>query len=199
MKVVRAIGGFASRRLKQNGGQGGNQSWRWLILILLIFGLVFRVAQLDGKVFWVDEVATAMRVAGYTKAEVIAALADGRVLSVDDLQRYQHLSRERTWSDTLQALVRSPEHAPLYFLLLRGWQQMWGSSVRVMRSFSLLWSVLALPGLYWLSWEVFGSLAVSSVAVGLMAVSPFFVAYAQEARPYSFWVVSLLVSGAMLV
>ena len=176
-----------------------SRSRLFLVLLLLLLGLFFRTVNLANPVYWVDEVATSIRVAGYTRAEVVSELADGRLLQVEDLQHYQHLSAEKNWSDTLAALQHSPEHAPLYFLLARAWSHAFGSSVVAMRSFSVLLSVLALPCLFVLSWELFASVEVAALAMGLLAVSPFFVAYAQEARPYSLWSGVLLVNGWLLL
>ena len=99
--------------------------------------MLFRVAHLDQKVFWVDEVATVIRAAGYTKTEVIAQLATGKLHTPTDLLAYQQITPERTLADTLSALVQSPEHAPLYFLLTRFWMQLFGSSMVAVRSFSV--------------------------------------------------------------
>ncbi|MBF2047212.1 MAG: glycosyltransferase family 39 protein [Elainella sp. C42_A2020_010] len=177
-----------------------------LLALLLSLGVVFRIANLDQKIFWVDEVATAMRASGYTKAEVTAQLTDGSLHSPAELLAYQRLSPDRSLSQTLNALTRSPEHAPLYFLLTRFWMQAFGSTVGAIRSFSVLCSLLVLPCLVWLCQELFRSYSptpalapIGSTAAALMAVSPFFVAYAQEARPYSFWLLTIvLCSGALL-
>lgn len=171
----------------------------FLIALFLSLGVLFRGINLDQKVFWVDEVATVVRAAGYTRSEVIAQLADGRPHTPAALLSYQQLAANRTLADTIHALARSPEHAPLYFLLSRFWMQIWGSSVTAVRSLSVLSSLLTLPCVYWFCQVLFGSVHVSRVAVLLMAVSPFFVAYAQEARPYSLWMLTVVVcSGTLL-
>lgn len=192
-----------------------------LLAFLLSVGLLFRIANLDQKVFWVDEVATVIRAVGYTKAEVISQLADGSPHTPADLIAYQQITPDRTLLDTLNALARSPEHAPLYFLLVRFWMQCFGSSVSAIRSFSVLCSLLVLPCVYWFSQELFGLNQIGArqssfhcmnrstasnpthligwTAVMLMAVSPFFIAYAQEARPYSLWLLTVvLCSGTLL-
>src|SRR5687768_11835048 len=43
--------------------------WPMLLGFIILLGIGFRVSQLDAPVFWVDEVATATRVSGYTQAE----------------------------------------------------------------------------------------------------------------------------------
>ncbi len=188
----------------------------YLLAGLISLGLVFRVAHLDQKIFWVDEVATAMRAAGYTKAEVTAQLATGQPHSPADLLAYQQLRSPRSTpqlpprnlTDSLSALMRSPEHAPLYFLLVRCWMELFGSSTSAIRSLSVLCSLLALPVLHQLCRELnrdpaaaqtAAQTAAQQTAVGFMAISPFFVAYAQEARPYSLWSLLLLLCSTALL
>ncbi|HHP7244394.1 MAG TPA: glycosyltransferase family 39 protein [Elainellaceae cyanobacterium] len=167
--------------------------------VLLGIGLAFRLINLDNPFYWVDEVATSIRVSGYTQEQVVQQVATGDVLSVEDLHHYQQLTPERDWADTFHALKQSPEHAPLYFILARLWVQMFGSSVAAIRSLSVVCSLVAVPCFYRLAVELFKSPRVGWMAVGLLSVSPFFVAYAQEARPYSLWSVTLLLSGVALL
>jgi uncharacterized membrane protein len=172
--------------------------WQWLITVLLILGIFFRVAHLDRKVYWVDEVATSIRVAGYTRPEITQEISD-KVLYPQDLLNYQKLTPQRDFSDSLKALSQSPEHAPLYFILVRGWAMIFGSSAAAMRSLSVVFSLIALPCLYALTLELWKSHLAASIALSFAAVSPFFVAYAQEARPYSLWQVSILSSSLLLL
>jgi uncharacterized membrane protein len=161
-----------------------------------LIGVFFRFAYIEDRVFWVDEVATAVRVSGYTIPEVIEDLQAKNIVSGEDLLRYQVLNQNSNLSDTWQALTKSPEHAPLYFLLARFWLQLWGNSIGVMRSLSAWLSLLIFPTLYWLYRELFNKPLVGWLGVTLMSVSPFYVAYAQEARPYSLWTVTILLMSA---
>lgn len=172
--------------------------WLWAGLSLLILGLTFRLSHLDHKIFWVDEVATAIRIAGYTRAEVTQQLSDGQWHTPSELLAYQQLQPDRAWSDLFHALSQSPEHAPLYFLLLRGWTAVWGSSVVALRSFSLLCSLLLLVAMAGLSRFLFRRPAAGFTA-GLVAISPVFIAYAQEARPYSLWMLLIALSSSRLL
>ena len=170
-----------------------------LLAIVLFLGCFFRLANLEYKVFWVDEVSTAVRASGYTVPEVNYDLARQGIIDRDVLNSYQTISKDRTFLDSWSAFTKSPEHAPLYFVLTRIWTQLWGSSIVVLRSLPACISLLIFPSLYWLCWELFEQQLVSAFAVLLMSVSPFFVAYAQEARPYSLWTVaSLLMSASLL-
>jgi uncharacterized membrane protein len=166
------------------------------LITVVLLGIFFRWTNLSDKVFWVDEVATAVRVSGYTIAEVTSNLLQQDLVERDSLLFYQTVTSERTLSDSLNALTKSPEHAPLYFLLTRFWLQWWGNSLGIMRSLSICFSLLILPCLYWLCQELFQRSQISWLSIGMMSISPFYVAYAQEARPYSLWTVTILLMGA---
>lgn len=163
---------------------------------VLCLGLFFRFINLDSKVFWVDEVATAVRVSGYTISEVTHDLLQQNIVDFDILISYQKLGNSRTFVDSINALIKSPEHTPLYFLLTRIWMQLWGSSILVMRSLSAWLSLLIFPSLYWLCQELFNRPLVSCISLLLISISPFYVAYAQEARPYILWTVAILIMSA---
>jgi uncharacterized membrane protein len=173
---------------------------RLLIVIILGLGIFFRLVNLDRKVYWQDETATSLRIAGYAKTEFVQQAFNGQVISVEELQRkYQSLNSEKSWRDTFQAFAGRPEHSPLYYLMARFWAQWFGSSVAVMRSLPALISLLAFPSIYWLCLELFESPSVGWMAIALIAVSPVHVLYAQEAREYSLWIVAILCSSAALL
>lgn len=169
-----------------------------LLLVVLALGLFFRVAHLDRKLYWHDEVYTSIRALGYTGEAVTAALFTGERLDRDDLLQYQRLDPQRGWGHTLYALSTHPEHPPLYYLLMRGWVSLFGTSVSATRSLSVVLSLLTFPALYWLCQMLFNE-RVWPVAMALWAVSPVQVLYAQEARPYSLWVMLTLLSTAALL
>ncbi|MEP0921908.1 glycosyltransferase family 39 protein [Leptolyngbya sp. ST-U4] len=176
-----------------------NRLWIWLLALPVLLGIFFRFIHLEAKVYWVDEVATSIRIAGTTKALLTQQLATGQLLTVQHLLDVQQLHPALPWSATLAALYHSPEHAPLYFLFARFWLQLTGNGIAQIRSLSVLFSLLSLPALFWLCEELFHSRRTSWIGVMLLSVSPFFVAYAQEARPYSLWSLTLLLMGATLL
>lgn len=173
----------------------------WLLLaIILILGVFFRLTNLDTKVYWGDETVTSLRVSGYTLGELKQKAFQGKAISVTQMQKYQYPNPEKNILDTITGLAaEEPQHPPIYFVLVKLWVQLFGNSIAVTRSFSAIISVLALPCLYWLCKELFNSPLTSWLAVSLMAVSPFQVLYAQEARSYSFWTVTILLSSAALL
>jgi len=149
-------------------------------------------------------VFTSLRVAGFTGEEAEQALVTGEVLHPDDFLQFQRLNPHKDWGDTLAALTTHPEHPPLYYGLVRGWMGLFGSSVAAMRSLSVMFSLLTFPVLYWLCLELFQSIPVMApriawMAITLYAISPFHVLYAQEARQYSLWTLTIMLSSACLL
>ncbi len=176
---------------------------RWLQLslgIVIALGICFRFANLDQKPYWHDEVFTSLRISGYRLAEATQQLYTGQEISVTALNAYQRISSERSAIDTIQRLAEEvPQHPPLYFVLARFWAQGFGNSIIAMRSLPAFTSLLLLPAVYGLCIELFASAWVGWVAVALLAVSPIYVHYAQEARPYSLWMVLIVVSSLALL
>ena len=177
-----------------------NKWLRFLIVVVLVLGIFFRFANLGQKVCWIDESYTSLRLSGYTESEFIQEVFDGQVRNIKYLQKYQRINSEKTVVDTVKGLaLEEPQLAPLYFVATRFWVQLFGDSVAVTRSMSAVFSLLALPCMYWLCLELFDSSLTAWLAVSLLAVSPFQIVYAQEARPYSLFVLMILLSGAALL
>lgn len=174
-------------------------SLHFLLITLLVLGLFFRFINLDRKVYWFDETYTSLRISGYTDREVAQKVFNGQIIGIEDLQNYQGVNSEKNFFDALRSISSSSEHPPLYYSLTRLWVQVFGNSVAVTRSLSAVISLLVFPCLYWLCLELFESPVVAWIAIALMAVSPFHVLYAQEARQYSLWTTVILLSGAALL
>jgi uncharacterized membrane protein len=175
-------------------------SQTYLIAIVAVLGIVFRFGNLDLKVYWQDEALTSLQVAGYSQKEFIKTAFNSEITTPQALQRYQELNPDRGVLDTIKVLgTETPEHPPLYFILLRIWANFFGSSVIAYRSLSALISLLILPCIYYLCLELFGSPRVGYFGVAIAALSPFLIEYAQEARQYSLWMVAILVSSQTLL
>lgn len=181
---------------------------RGLLILLIVLGVVFRFVNLNHKVYWHDEVYTTMRAAGYTRGEIDQTLFQNKEIPAIALQQYQQIKPGSTAADTVRSLaVEDPQHPPLYFLMTRFWMQgfgdamtsTFGSSLTVMRSLPALLSLLALPAMYGLAWELFASHSVSLLATALLAISPFDVLFAQTARQYSLLTVMVILSSYLLL
>lgn len=173
---------------------------RFVLLIFLILGLVFRFVNLDRKTYWIDEVFTSLRISGYTQAEVIQEVSQKQVISLEELQKYQQPNPEKGVIGTIKGLaLEEPQIPPLFFVMARFWVQIFGHSPTVTRGFSSLISLLAFPAIYLLCRELFASSLTGWVAMALITISPFQVLYAREARNYSLWAVIILLSSWALL
>jgi uncharacterized membrane protein len=175
-------------------------SFRFLIAIILALGLFFRFANLDRKIYWYDEAFTSLRISGYTEKDVAQQVFNGSEIRVSDLQKFQHLNPKKGLIDTVNGLaLEEPQIAPLYFVILRLWTELFGSSIALTRSLSAVISLLTFPCIYWLCRELFKSPLEGWIALLLVAVSPYHVLFAQDARMYSLWTVTTLLSSASLL
>jgi uncharacterized membrane protein len=173
---------------------------RFLVLVLLILGVFFRFANIDKKFYWYDEVFTSLRISGYTQTEVLHEISSVQLVAAKDLMKYQRSNPTKNLGDTVKSLaIEEPQLPPLYFLAVKYWAKLFGDSPFSTRSFSVWMSLLVFPCLYWLCRELFAAPEVAWIAVGLLAVSPLHVLYAQEARPYSLWQAMILLSCASLL
>ncbi|MGB3613178.1 MAG: glycosyltransferase family 39 protein [Elainellaceae cyanobacterium] len=181
--------------------QSLHQLWlRIFVVALLTLGVFFRLYNLDGKVYWHDETMTSLRISGYTQPQFVAQVYNGQTISAEALlAQYQYPNSERGWSETWQTLAEHPEHSPGYYVLARLWLQRLPHSVTVIRLLSALVGLLTLPAMFWLTQELFQSAHIAWVTTALFAVSPFQVLYAQEAREYSLWTLTILVSSAAVL
>lgn len=171
-----------------------------LAIVLLVIGIFFRFVNLDRKIYWVDEVYTSLRISGYLHQEMDTELRTGRLVSINDLHKYQYPQPEKSTLDTIDGLIAEESQlSPLYFILVRWWVQIFGNSITVIRSLSVFISLLTFPALYWLCQELFKSRLTSLIALAIVAVSPVHIIYAQEARAYSLWIVMILLSGGALL
>ncbi|MEB3360090.1 MAG: glycosyltransferase family 39 protein [Synechococcales bacterium] len=174
-----------------------------LLIVAIAIGLAARVIHLEEKFFWVDEVHTTIRISGYTKEAVTDAIFQGQPIPVASLRQYQRPNPQKDLGDVLNALAQHPEHPPLYYLMARLWVQLGAlggdPGIGWLRHLSVGWGLLALPAVYWLCWELFSSHLVASLALMVVAVSPLHIFYAQEAREYSLWTVTILAASAALL
>ena len=182
-----------------------NRGVRYLPLCLagiIILGIWLRFSNLEEKIYWVDEAINMRYTAGYTETELANQVRawDGQPISVDQLQAYQRLDSTKNAADVVRALaIEEPQSPPLYYLALRKWIQIWGDSIAIRRSLSVLLSLFAFHSIFWLCRELFSSATVGWLAMALLATSPFHLLYAQEVRYYSAWASLVVLSCAVFL
>ncbi|HLY89166.1 MAG TPA: glycosyltransferase family 39 protein [Acetobacteraceae bacterium] len=85
---------------------------------------------------------------------------------------------------------------PLYYIAIKAWMALFGSSETALRSLSLLASVLTLPLVYLLAMELFHQRRHGLLAMLAFSLLPMQIGFAQEARTYALLLIPLC--GALL-
>ena len=161
--------------------------------LAVIAGIVFRLYHVDQKTFWEDEALGAMHSLGYTEAEIVRA-APG-MTSAAEMQRFFTLPQHDSLAATVRSLeAEDPQHPPAFYLLAHVWIRFFGPSVESIRSLSVLFGILALPCAFWFARSLFRDNGVALIFTLLVALSPFFVLYSQEAREYSLWSIATMLT-----
>lgn len=169
-------------------------------LLLMALGFGVRLYGIETQILWHDEVYTRFFVSGHRAAEWKAVLFTGKILDVDEVLAFQNHDSARGVMATLRGLAHDePQHPPLYYALLRIWIGWFGDGTATLRILSAVFSVIAIPAMYWFCQELFGLRRVSLLASAILTASPLFVRYAQEAREYSLWSMLILLSCAALL
>src|SRR6185295_4932966 len=95
------------------------------ILLTIAFGVWLRLADLDRKIYWHDEISTYLTLSGHTQSDV-RALYDGQPVRVSNLRVFQRSGNEAQGIErtVLQALIaQEPHNPPIYF-----WLAWWAAS-----------------------------------------------------------------------
>lgn len=88
--------------------------------------------------------------------------------------------------------------APLYFMLLHVWMDLFGDGTIAVHALSVLTGLVTVPLGMWLGWSLYGRRVGLMLAL-LLAFNPFLTTYAEEGRPYELLgLFGLLVMGAFL-
>jgi len=167
-----------------------------LLLVWMGLAIALRLHNLTLKPLWTDEFSTLVFGLGHN----FAPIPLNQVIDTSTLLAPVQPTPDTTMADAAKALLTESNHPPLYFMLAHGWMHLFPTtpegyvSVWGARSLSVLFGVLAVPALYVAGWVGFRSRVIAHLAAALMAVSPFGIYLAQEARHYTLTVLWIIVS-----
>ncbi len=168
-----------------------------LLLIWVAVGIALRLTNLALKPASSIEIATI----GYSLGHGFNAIPLDRLVSIDTLLAPLHLDTAIGYREVFNRLVEESTHPPFYFWLTHWWANLWLNdgdlvSLQVARSLSALFGIMTIPAVFALGWVAFRSRLVAHFAAILMAISPYGIYLAQEARHYTLtvlWVIASLV------
>jgi uncharacterized membrane protein len=164
-----------------NAGSLATRHRSHLLLLALIVGFaaVLRFFSLGALGFWTDEFCT-------------LSAAHGWGLRLDHVPVNQiapplpvctRLQDANSFFQIPGSMAREDAHPPLYFMLVRGWEQIFGDSEPAVRSLNVVFSLMAIVLLYFVAKDSVGS-TTALVACLLMAVATPQIQLSQEARNY---------------
>lgn len=155
----------------------------WGVLGAIALGAILRLAQLDSKPLWTDEILTALFSLGRKTGDLPLDV----VFSAEALKLPFSL-HPATCPQIAQTVVAESTHPPLFFCLMHSWLS-WVSGLAdllawQLRSLPALFGILSIAAMYALNRIAFSPTTGLAAAL-LMAVSPFCVYLSQEARHYT--------------
>jgi uncharacterized membrane protein len=168
----------------------------WLLIgVAIAAGICFRICDLDRKVFWQDEIDTRCYIAPRNlKVEL------GYVFSKQELLQRVEIDRSKSVVDVTQNLAyNAAEQLPLYYVVARSWVDMLGDSTLNLRLLSAIFGIAGIAAAYFLGLELFENRLAGGFAAALTAVSPFLLNTGGQARPYSFWTLTLVAASVVLL
>ncbi|NET35970.1 MAG: glycosyltransferase [Cyanothece sp. SIO1E1] len=179
-------------------------SARWcdglLVLVWVAIAALLRLSHLDSKPLWADEFATIVFSLGHS----FRSIPLNQVMGAEVLLQPLQPSPEANIGSVISHLLKESNHPPLYFVLthvwLRGWPPVNGLvSIWGVRSLAALLGIASVPAIFGLGWLTFRSGWIAHLAAALMAVSPFGIYLAQEARHYTLPILWIMASLACLM
>ena len=166
-----------------------------LLLLWIILGASLRFALLDSKPPWNDELATLV----FSLGNSFRSLPLNQPIALETLLAPLQPNPVHTIGDVINRLMTESTHPPVYFMLTHLWLKLFPTdgglvSVWTARSLSALFGVAAIPAMFGLGWLIFRSHWAGQAAAALIAVSPYGIYLAQEARHYTLAVLVIIAS-----
>lgn len=171
-----------------------------LLLSCTLLGCWLRFLNLTAKPPWTDEFATMVFSLGNSYDSVLL----NQILSIEGLLQPLKLNPDATIFDVISLLLHEDNHPPLYFVLAHWWMKLFPSngeyiSIWAARSLPALFGGLSIPASYFLGRIAFQSRVVGHLSAIMMAVSPYGVFIAQEARHYTLAILFVIFSLCCLI
>ena len=174
------------------------RDWIWLLLCIAI-GAGLRFTNLELKPPWADEWATLVFSLGHS----FKTIPLEQIIELETLLQPLQLESGSSTQDAVTYLMQESTHPPIYFVLTHLWLKLFSQeglvSLSLARSLSVGLGVLGIPTIFALGKLITGSKTVGHIASVLMAVSPYGIYLAQEARHYTLVILWVMASLACLV
>ncbi|NER02806.1 MAG: hypothetical protein F6K17_09320, partial [Okeania sp. SIO3C4] len=174
---------------------------QWLLLLVWIaIATCLRLTNLDGKPPWTDEFSTLVFSLGNSFQDVPLDRAIAPEILLQPLQ----FNVNTDINNVVDNLLTHSNHPPVYFILTHWWMQFFSAEGELVslwgaRSLSVIFGVVSIPAIYGLARLAFHSRLVGQFAAAIMAVSPYGIYLAQEARHYTLAILFVIASFCCLI
>ena len=166
-----------------------NSDWLPQLLLLFIWltvGTILRFYQLESKPPWSDEFATLVFSLGHSFHDVSL----NEIISNNTLLAPLQIYPIANVSSVIQNLMEESNHPPGFFILNHLWLKLFFSqrefiSLWGARTLSTLLGIASIPTMFAFGTYVLRSRLIGQIAAALMAISPYGIYLAQEARHYT--------------
>ncbi|MEG3841948.1 glycosyltransferase family 39 protein [Microcoleus sp. herbarium14] len=165
-----------------------------LLFLWTTIAFILRFANLDSKPLWTDEFSTLV----FSLGNSFRGVPIDRPIALSTLLQPLQWNPDAGIADVLNHLLLESNHPPVYFMLAHWWMQFFEPSedslVWIGRSLPALLGVISVPAIYFLGNFAFNSRLVGQCAAAMMAVSPYGIYLAQEARHYTLGILLVIAS-----
>lgn len=179
-----------------------DSSWFHLLLLLmwLAIGTGLRFTNLAAKPPWNDEFATLV----FSLGNSFRTVPLNQVITLDTLLMPLQPNPDADSGTVIHHLMTESSHPPIYFVLTHLWMQLFPTqgglaSFWAARSLSAILGAASIPAIFGLGWLAFRSRLVGQIAAAMIAVSPFGIYLAQEARHYTLAILLIIASLCCLL
>ncbi|NJO71074.1 MAG: hypothetical protein HC825_03935 [Oscillatoriales cyanobacterium RM1_1_9] len=167
----------------------------FLLVFWITTGLILRLIHLGSKPIWSDEFATLV----FSLGHGFRGIPLDQLIELETLLTPLRLDSGIHLRAVSEHLFTESNHPPVYFMLTHLWVKLFSNSGEFVsiwgaRSLSTILGTVSIPMMFGLGWIGFYSLTVGQFAAALMAVSPFGVYLAQEARHYTLAMLLIMAS-----
>ena len=178
---------MSSPNLKLKIANGDNHWFDLLLLLVWIaIGTVLRFTNLADKPPSTIEIATLV----FSLGNSLQTIPLDSAIGVDTLLQPLQLNPDANITSVIHNLMTESTHPPVYFVLAHWWIQLFSTdaglvSLWVGRALPAIIGVVSIPAIFCFGFVAFRSRLIAQMVAGMMAVSPYGIFIAQEARHYT--------------